>query len=97
MTASMLIRHGVACTLGLSAWWYFNSVGNIFYPQWIGVIVAAFVITLVVVIISNNVFAALIIVALYLIAFKPNIYLAMKDILPIAGGTIAGVSLWKIL
>ncbi len=97
MTASTLIRHGVACTLGVFSWWYFYSAGNIFYPAWIGVIIAAFVITLVVVIISNNVLLSLCIVVAYFIIFAPGIWLIFKDALPILGGSVAGISVWKIL
>ena len=97
MSASAVIRQGVACTMGTLAWWYFYSVETLFYPPWIGVIVAAFVITLVVVIISDNIILALVIAVVYYLIFTPIIVFELKAILPIVGGTVAGIALWKIL
>ncbi|ADG81605.1 hypothetical protein Tfer_1509 [Thermincola ferriacetica] len=97
MTVSFLIRHGVACVLGTFAWWYFYSAENIFYPPWLGVIVAAFVITLVVVIISGNELLIFAITGFYFLILFPDSATAFNDLLPVLGGIVAGTALWKIL
>lgn len=97
MATPVVFRNMLGVCIGLYAWWYFYSVGPVFSPAWIGVIVAAFVISLVVLIISKNAMMGLVLVLLVYMVYGPGLALSLQQFLPLMGGLAAANALWKII
>jgi len=97
MVTPVIFRNMLGVFIGLYAWWYFYSVEPVFSPAWIGVIIAAFVISLVVLIISKNAVLGLLLVVLVYMVYGPGLVLSMQQFLPLVGGLMAANALWKII
>lgn len=97
MATPVIFRNMLGVCIGLYAWWYFYSFEPVFSPAWIGVIIAAFIITLVVLIVSRNPMLGLFIVVLVYMVYGPGLALSLQQFLPLVGGLVAANALWKII
>ncbi len=97
MATPVVFRNVLAIFIGLYSWWYFYSMAPAFSPAWIGVIIAAFVISLMVLIISQNTVLGLLLVILVYIVYGPGPVLSVQQVLPLVGGLAAANALWKII
>jgi len=98
MATSTVFRHLLAVLFGAFAWWYYYTVEPVVvYPTWMGSIIAAFVITLIVVIISENIALGLVIIMAVYVVFGPGLTWAVSQFLPLFGGVVAASAIWKIV
>ncbi len=98
MTASTVFRQLLAILFGAFAWWYFYTVEPIeVYPPWIEVIVAAFIISLVVTIISENILPSLVMIMVAYVLYGPGLTWSVHQFIPLFGGVIAASAVWKIM
>lgn len=98
MPVSTVFRHLVAVVFGAFAWWYFYAVESfVFYPQWVSVIVAAFIISLVVAIISENLVLGPVLIMLVYILYGPGLVWSFNQFIPLFGGVAAASAVWKII
>ncbi|PKM83387.1 MAG: hypothetical protein CVU89_01155 [Firmicutes bacterium HGW-Firmicutes-14] len=98
MAASTVFRQLLAVLFGTFAWWYFYTVEPIeTYPAWLGVIVAAFIITLVVTIISENILLGLLVITAVYVVYGPGLTWSQHQFLPLFGGVVAASAIWKII
>lgn len=98
MAASTVFRQLLATLIGTFAWWYYYTVEPItLYPEWIGIIIAAFIISLIVAIISENIMLGLMIVAAVYVVYGPGLAWSVSQFLPLFGGLVAASALWKII
>ena len=98
MTVSTVFRQLVGFLLGVFAWWYFYTVEPfIIYPEWVSVIIAAFLITLVIAIISENVVLGLLVITLVYVTYGPGFTWSVNQFLPLFGGMVAASAVWKII
>lgn len=93
----VIFRNMLGVCIGLYAWWYFYTFEPVFSPAWIGIIIAAFIITLVVLIISRNPVLGLFLVGLGYVVYGPGSALSLQQSLPMVGGVVAANALWKII
>ena len=98
MSASTVFRQLLALLVGAFAWWYFYTVEPfVVYPQWVGVIAAAFIITLVMAIISENIVLGLVVIAIVYVIYGPGLTWSSNQFGPLFGGLIAASAVWKII
>jgi len=98
MAASTVFRQLLAILFGAFAWWYFYTVEPFeIYPPWIAVIIAAFIITLVVAIISENILLGLVMIMVVYILYGPGLVWSVNQFIPLFGGVIAAAAVWKII
>ncbi len=98
MSSSTVFRHLLAVLIGAFAWWYYYTVEPVaVYPAWMGSIIAAFIITLVVVIISENIALGLVIIMAVYVVYGPGLTWAVNQFLPLFGGVAAASAIWKII
>jgi hypothetical protein len=93
----VIFRNMLGVCIGLYSWWYYYSFEPVFNPAWIGIIIAAFLITLVVLIVSKNSVLGLLLVVLVYIVYGPGLALSLNQFLPLVGGLVAANALWKII
>lgn len=98
MAVSTVFRQLLAFLVGVYAWWYFYTVGPfIIYPQWVGVIIAAFLITLVIAVIAENMVPGLLVITLVYIIYGPGLTWSVNQFMPLFGGMVAAGAVWKII
>lgn len=98
MKISTVFRQFTAAFLGAFAWEYFFAVDPFNYSyQWVGLIVAAFVIALVMAIISENILLGVVVITGVYIAYGPGFAWSVNQFLPMYGGLAAASALWKII
>ncbi len=98
MAVSTVFRQLLAVLFGAFAWWYYYTVEPFpFYPQWVGIIFAAFIITLVVAIISENIMLGLVIITLVYVIYGPGLTWSVNQFIPLFGGVTAASAVWKII
>ena len=98
MATSTVFRHLLAVLFSAFAWWYYYTVEPVgIYPEWMGSIIAAFVITLIVVIISENIGLGLVIIMAVYVVYGPGLTWTVNQFLPLLGGVVAASAIWKII
>lgn len=98
MKISTVIRQFAAAFMGAFAWKYFFTVDPFMFSQeWIGLIVAAFIIALIMAIISENILLGVVVVTGVYIAYGPGIAFSIPQFLPMYGGVVAASAIWKII
>lgn len=98
MAVSTVFRQLFAVVFGLFAWWYYYTVEPITtYPHWAGIILAAFLISLVMAIISENLTLGIVTILAVYLFFGPGLMLSFNQLLPLIGGTAAASAFWKII
>ncbi|MFA5882052.1 MAG: hypothetical protein WC834_07630 [Eubacteriales bacterium] len=98
MAASTVFRQLLGVLFGAFAWWYYYTVEPmVFYPQWVSIIAAAFVITLVVTIISKNVLIGAVVSTVVYVVYGPELTWSVNQLIPLYGGVIAAGAVWKIV
>jgi hypothetical protein len=98
MAASTLFRQMLAILFGAFAWWYYYSVEPfVIYPPWVSVIIAAFLITLVITIISENILLGLVVITLVYLIYGPGFTWSVNQFVPLFSGVIAASAVWKII
>jgi len=98
MAASTVFRQLLALLFGAYAWWYYYTVEPfVINPSWVGVIVAAFVITLVIAIISENLALGLVVIMAVYVVYGPGFTWSQSQFVPLFGGVIAASAVWKII
>jgi len=98
MAASTVFRQLLAVLFGAFGWWYYYTIDTIvIYPQWVSVIVAAFIITLIVTIISENLVLGLLMITVVYVIYGPGLAWSVNQFLPFFGGVAAAGAVWKII
>ncbi len=98
MAATTVFRQFLAVFFGTFAWWYYYTVEPlVIYPQWVSIIIAAFVITLIITIISENTLLGLVIITLVYIIYGPGLVWSENHFIPLYAGVIAASAIWKII
>ncbi|WP_418791649.1 hypothetical protein [Phosphitispora sp. TUW77] len=98
MATSTVFRHLLAVLISSFAWWYYYAVEPVVsYPTWMGSIMAAFVITLIVVIISENLSLGLVIIMAVYVVYGPGPTWVLNQFLPLFGGVVGASAIWKIV
>lgn len=98
MSAPTVFRQLLALLFGTYAWWYFYTVESLtFYPGWVNVVVAAFVITLIIAIISENILLGFMVITVVYVIYGPGLIWSVNQFLPLGGGLVAATAVWKII
>ena len=98
MKMSTVFRQFTAAFMGALAWRYFFAVDPFNYSyHWVGLIVAAFVIALVMAIISENILLGVVVITGVYISYGPGFTWSVNQFLPMYGGLAAASALWKII
>ncbi|MDT3700622.1 MAG: hypothetical protein RO469_14520 [Thermincola sp.] len=98
MTVSTVFRQLLGLLIGVFAWWYFYAVEPfILYPYWVNIIIAAFLISLVIAIVAENMVLGLMVVILVYVAYGPGFAWSVNQFLPLFGGMVAASAVWKII
>jgi len=98
MAAPTVFRQLLAVLIGTFAWcYYYNVEPFINYPQWVGIIIAAFIITLIVAIISENIMLGLVMITVVYVIYGPGMVWSVNHFIPPYAGVIAASAVWKII
>lgn len=98
MKMSTVFRQFTAAFVGSLAWKYFFTVDPFaFTYHWVGLIVAAFVIALVMALVSENILLGVIVITGVYIAYGPGFAWSLNQFLPMYGGLAAASAVWKII
>lgn len=98
MKFSTVFRQVFAALLGALAWKYFFTVDPfVFSQEWIGLVIAAFIIALIMAIISENILLGLVVITGIYIAYGPGFMWSTNQFLPMYGGAAAASAIWKII
>lgn len=98
MKISTVFRQFTGAFMGAFAWKYFFTVDPfVFSYHWVGLIVAAFVIALVMAIVSENLILGVIVITGAYVAYGPGMAWSVNQFLPMYGGLVAASAIWKII
>jgi hypothetical protein len=98
MAVSTVFRQLLGFLIGVFGWWYFYAVEPfIIYPYWVNIIIAAFLISLVIAIISENMVLGLFVIVLVYVAYGPGLTWSVNQFMPLFGGVVAASAVWKII
>lgn len=98
MAAPTVFRQLLATLIGAFAWSYYYSVDHfVSYPQWVGIIAAAFIISLIVTIISENILLGLVMITMVYVIYGPGLAWSVNQVIPLFAGVIAASAVWKII
>ncbi len=98
MKAAAVFRQLLAVLVSALAWWYYYTANPlIINPPWVSIIIASFVITLTVAIISENIWLGFVIITAVYLVFGPGFRWSAAQFVPLYGGVVAAGAIWKII